>query len=201
MKIEKIKKCIRAIIWTYIFVGIVLFGGAFFEWGIFPDFYMPYLMGSLAFVSATLIYLPNLLYKKAGTTEKRSAIAYLHLTVAVGLLINGAGGLGLYKLYKVGFQYDKLTHFVTPLIFTLALTYLFQNWHGRRFGISLVFSSIIVLVASFLWEGLEYISDIFLGTHLFGGGSSEVITDTIGDIIANFLGVITASVVLIAKRK
>lgn len=193
----KLDKFIKISVATYVVVGALLF--MLSGWDALPDFYMPYLMGSLAFVSAFLIMLPPLILRNPDTPEKKYVITYFQAATAFGLLINGAGGLGLYKLYTIGFQYDKLTHFVTPFVFTFAFTYLFRDWFGRNLRYSLILSAIIVLIGGFLWEGLEYVSDIFLGTHLFGGGSSEVYADTIGDIIANFLGVITAYIILIRK--
>lgn len=196
---KNLRKFIKYSLAVYVFAGIVLFATA--EWDTLPDFYMPYLMGLLALVSAFLIVLPQMVLRNRNTPEKEKVLIYFQAAIAFGLLINGAGGLGLYKLYLVGFPYDKLTHFVTPFVFTFAFTYLFKDWFSKSFKYSLISSAILVLIGGFLWEGLEYTSDAFLGTHLFGGGSSEVYADTIGDIIANFLGVFAAIAVLVKKRK
>ncbi|MDX1535391.1 MAG: hypothetical protein R3346_01335 [Candidatus Spechtbacterales bacterium] len=201
MNIDKLKKITNIIIGAYIVAGLTLFLGAIFDFNIFPGFYMPYLMGALAFVSVFLIILPGLILKPGDNPKKKRALVYLKASIAFGLIINGAGGLGLYKLYTIGIQYDKITHFVTPFIFTVALTYLLVNWYEKEWKYALIVSAIVVILGGFLWEVLEYVSDIFLGTHLFGGGSSEVIADTVGDIVANFLGVGVASFLIMRKNE
>src|SRR3990172_6312363 len=84
-----------------------------------PSFYRPGLMASLAFVSALLIVLPRLIFRSGWDEKKSHKLLRFQALVALVLLLNGLGGLGLYKLYVVGFEYDKLMHFGVPRLLTL----------------------------------------------------------------------------------
>ena len=125
----------------------------------------------------------------------------LQFNIAVNLLINGAGGLGLYRLYLIGFEYDKLTHFVTPMLLTVGIYTFLSIWYEWRNKKTLIFVVAGVLVAGFGWEALEYLSDVLFDTQLLGGGSAQVARDTTFDVIANILGITTAVVYLHIKNR
>lgn len=166
----------------------------------FPDFYKPNFMAILAFVSAFLIVLPGFIFKSKDVHKKHS-LEKIQVIIAIGLLINGLGGLGLYKLYLIGFQYDKLTHFITPLIFTVGFVYFLKAWFGLTFKRALVFSVSMVIFGSFLWEFLEWLSDYIFDTELLGGGTGQIVRDTVFDLIFNALGIIVGVFYLLRTRK
>ena len=175
---------VRLTIVMYVVAGFLLLFGPQ-NW--FPSFYHTTTMGILAFVSAFLILLPQVVLKKHKNTIMFSKFQFL---VALSVLINGAGGLGLYRLYLVGFQYDKLTHFVTPLILTVAafifLTH-FWKWNDKK---ALIVSAILVFMLGLFWELLEHVANLIFaeGVFVLGGGGS-VALDTILDVMANTLGI------------
>lgn len=88
------------------------------EW--FPDFYKPIFMGIIALLSPILIYLPKFILKKSNP-QKRALILNMRFVIAFSLAINIAGELGLFQLYRYGFQYDKFAHFIVPMLFAFVL--------------------------------------------------------------------------------
>ncbi len=141
-----------------------------------PGFYdLPY-MGWAALVCAVaIIVVPD----------------YYKAPLAVILLLNASGDLGLYELYRYGFEYDKLIHFTTPLICVLALTPRFGVW--RAIG--------LIMVAAFAWEFFEFISDALIKTHLFGVYRQHIWLDTAMDLAMNSLGVMAGALYLRYKEK
>jgi len=179
----------------YIVVGFILF---VLPSETFPAFYNPILMGSLALVSGILIYLPGVIFRTKDHT-KGKALTLMQLVVAVSLLINGAGGLGLYKLYQYGIPYDKFTHFLTPLIFVVGLFYFIKNWFAKSDKTAIITSTILVLLGGVVWEFLEAFSDRAIGTSLLGGGTGGAFWDTFWDTTMNIIGV-GVGIVIIRQR-
>lgn len=105
------------------------------------------------------------------------------LPLASILLLNASGDLGLYELYRKGFEYDKVIHFLSPLIAMLTLLPIL-GW--RR-------AALIIVGAALAWELYEFLADTFLKTHLFGVYRHQVMKDTITDLIMNVCGVIMAA--------
>lgn len=136
---------------------------------IWPTYYdLPY-MGWAALVCALVIVLVPQRFKVA---------------LAIILLLNASGDLGLYELYRSGFQYDKVIHFLSPLIATLALAHAY----GFRRAIA------IVLVGAIGWEFFEFGADALIKTHLFGVFRHQIFRDTVIDVVCNVAGIAIASV-------
>lgn len=190
-------KFTKSVIVLYIFAGLILLFG---PKSLFPSFYKPNLMAALALVSIISIWLPSVIFRTQNEIKKR-AREVLQLNIAVNLLINGAGGLGLYRLYLIGFEYDKLTHYVTPFLLVIGFYYFLRTWQDLTHKKALLFVVAGVLMAGFGWEVLEYLSDVLFDTQLLGGGSAQVARDTIFDVIANILGITTAVVYLYIKNR
>ena len=167
---------------------------------ILPGFYNIPVMATLAFISAAIIMLPRLIFKPK-EEQKDKAVAKLQNVLAISLLINGAGGLGLYKLYQYGFEYDKLTHYLTPLILTLGFVYFFTNYSGWLKRKAIWRTSFLVFAGGIFWEILEWTSDRFLDTTFVLGGGGIGMRDTIFDVIANILGILSAVVYLHIKER
>ena len=168
--------------------------------GIFPVFYKPTLMASLAFVSAFLIFLPRIIFRKPVDEKKKRALIKFQFLITFILLINGIGGLGLYKLYKIGFEYDKLMHFVSPLLAVLFGSAFISVWFRKNAKIALVITVSLILLGGVLWEILEATSDKFLGTTLLGGGENLIAVDTAKDLFMNVIGTILGAIIFLKKR-
>lgn len=130
-----------------------------------PRFYdLPY-MGWAALVCAMAIAL---------APERFKAM------LAAILFLNASGDLGLYELYHYHIEYDKVIHFVSPLIATLTLRK-YYSWK----------QTVLIIVAFALgWELFEFLADALIKTHLFGVFRQHVWSDTAGDLAMNCLGVI-----------
>ncbi|MEX0877369.1 MAG: hypothetical protein WDZ40_00720 [Candidatus Spechtbacterales bacterium] len=193
----KSNKLVRVLLAAYIVAGLVF---AFAPQAWFPAIYMLPLMSKLSFLSAFLVLLPVLLIRVRNKKEE-DALKRFQGIVAFGLFINSLGGLGLYKLYQYGFQYDKLTHYVTPLVLTVGFTELFMTWRGWTKKRALLFSAILVFAGGIVWEFLEFYSDRLLDTTLVGLGGEHQRVDTTWDIIFNTLGIVSALIYLQFKSR
>lgn len=98
--------------------GLVLMAG---NPGWFPEFYRPRIMGALALLYAFLIALPSLVFrphadpKDTAFARKLDFRTALQAAIALAVTLDAGGGLGLYRLHRLGFEYDKLSHFAVAL--------------------------------------------------------------------------------------
>lgn len=194
MNVKKISKIIALV---FVIGGFVLILGKR-AW--FPDFYNPIYNGAMAFVSAFLIVLPRLIFKSKDL-EQEKILNLIQASAFITLSLSALGGLGLFQLYKYGFQYDKLVHFVDSFIFTIVIINLFHQWHKMSFKKSIILSIIIVFLAGIAWELYEFLADVLFGTQTLGFYGQYIVEDTIWDIIINCLGIIAAVVGLSIFRK
>ena len=159
---------------------------------IWPSFYdLPY-MGWAALVCALAIWI----LPKVGPWDPFK-VRPLQTALAVILLFNASGDLGLYELYRYGFEYDKIIHFVSPLIATLALAPACRQ-AGEPLGIRKAIA--IVISCAFAWELFEFLSDAIIKTHLFGVFRHQIFRDTVLDFGMNILGVATGSILRYYKQ-
>lgn len=133
-----------------------------------PSFYdLPY-MGIAALVCAGLVWIVPDQFKTP---------------LAIILLLNASGDLGLYELYRFGFQYDKIIHLTSSLIATLVL--------ARVLGFRR--AALIVIAAGIAWELFEFVMDRYFKTRLFGVYHLFVWQDTMVDAVCNLMGVAAAA--------
>jgi hypothetical protein len=107
----------------------------------------------------------------------------------------------LFKLYAIGFEYDKLVHFIVPLIFIVNFVGIFSKWRGLTFSQSLIAVSVSIFLFGLFWEIFEFSSDMLFGTETFGIYGKEAFRDTIQDISANVLGILAGIFYLKLKNK
>ena len=186
---QYMKRFVYSSVLIYIAVAILLL---VIPDNFFPDFYQPIIMASLALSSAFLIMLPRFLFREKSDKKRMYATLRLQGLIALILLLNGLGGLGLYKLYVIGFEYDKLMHFTGPMLLTLFGSDFVSTWFDKKRKNALIVSGGLVVLGGLLWESLEAMSDAFLGTSLLGGGEGLAALDTMIDLIMNVLGVLLA---------
>lgn len=191
------QKFINLAVAVYIISGSILLLG---ERSWFPDFYNPGFMGILALASAIGIILPRLVFKESGDSNKREVLLNFQVTIAISLLLNGAGGLGLYQLYRYGFEYDKLMHLLVPMMFTVSGAKFISAWFGIKLEKALLLSAILAMSGSLAWEVFEFLSDWYIGTQTLGFYGREITRDTIIDIIANTIGIIFGSIFVLRKK-
>ncbi|PIV31881.1 hypothetical protein COS33_00830 [Candidatus Wolfebacteria bacterium CG02_land_8_20_14_3_00_37_12] len=81
--------------------------------------------------------------------------------------------------FIIGFEYDKLVHFIVPLIFIVNFVSVFGKWRGLIFSQSLIAISISIFLFGLFWEIFEFSSDMLFGTETFGIYSKKAFRDTI----------------------
>lgn len=176
---------------TLVIIGLVLLFGPG-QW--FPGFYSPVFMGVVALSSPFLIYLPKLFFRKS-TSQKRNLILEMRSVIAFALIINFAGELGLFQLYRYGFEYDKFAHSIVSMLFAFILGESLREWehlHAKKL-ILIVF--LIVFGSGLLWELFEAFSDFLFKTQEWGVYGRHVTLDTLKDIIFNTLGTIAGIII------
>ncbi len=183
-------------IWLFLIAGFVLLVGDK-KW--FPDFYDPefFALGSLA--SAFAILLPAFIFHSNDQKKKESLLNF-QIALSASLMLNGAGALGLFQLYKIGFEYDKLVHFAVAFTATMALSYFLFRWHDLDFKKSVILSAMLLIFAGFVWELFEFLTDLILGTKTFGIYGMDIERDTKLDLIFDVLGAVSVSLVLLFRK-
>ena len=191
------KNLLKLITWSLVLLGFfMLFAPK--DW--FPDFYYPLYFGIIALLSPLLISLP-LLFLDGKTPRKSGAILDFQLIIAFSLAINIAGQLGLYQLYKFGFEYDKFAHFLVCMLFAFIFGEVLKEWTllpPKGIVLLVIF---LLLCSGIVWEIFEAVSDLFFGTQEWGVYGQYVIPDTFKDLGFNMLGSLAGVLIfLIPKR-
>lgn len=155
----------------------------------------------LLILSAILVYLPSLVFRKVQTAQKKQLVLNMQSAAAFSLLLNNGGEFGLYNLYQYGFEYDKFCHFLVPMIFSFLLAESLHAWehisHRKIVWITLFAG----FSAGIIWELFEFGSDSLFHTTLWGVYGHSVITDTIQDILFNTAGAIAGSIIFLIPSK
>lgn len=158
----------------------------------FPSFYDVRYMGFGSLVYAVLIiFLPRLLRVSENETDaarKNHAADLFQFVLAFNFISNAAGDLGLYKLYTVGFEFDKLLHFIIPFTSVIAISIILNQRLEirKRYAIAMAFGFIILCGVG--WEAYEYAADIILKTHISGVYGLYINTDTKFDFAYDVFG-------------
>lgn len=182
------RKINNIVAYLFIIGGVILLFGKS-SW--FPDFYNPIFMGVMSLVSAGLIWLPRF-YLNPKNEKQEKVVDLIQSGLSFALVIGSLGSLGFFQLYRIGIQYDKITHFLNSFILTMVLAKSLVDWKEMRFKKAVAISTVIVLVCGVLWEGYELLGDSLLGTQMLGHYGEFITEDTIWDLILNLLGVVFA---------
>jgi len=172
----------------FIYAGFILLLG---EKVWFPDFYNPVFMGTMSLVCAALIWLPRFILNPKNEKQEK-VLDLLQTGLAFTLIIGSLGSLGLFQLYKIGIQYDKMVHFLNSFIFTAILVKLLVDWVGISLKKALIVAILVVSLGGVLWEGFEFWGDYMFGTQMLGHYGEFITEDTNLDLLMNSLGIILA---------
>lgn len=156
------------------------------QWAHF--FYQPSYVGMMFFASAVLIYLPKIFFR-SDDPSKKELVAKVQAVMAASLLMNGAGELGFYQLYLIGFEYDKLIHFITPFLFTVVFSEILLARKNYSFWQIAWRAALVILASGIIWEFWEAFSDILFQTQEWGVYGKYATKDTFGDIMWNLTGI------------
>ncbi len=187
-------------VFAFVIGGLILLLGRR-QW--FPDFYEPRFMGVASFLHALLILLIFFISnpKRADSFEAKVSSINLQKAVAFSMLMDGAGGLGLFELYKFGFEYDKLLHFAISFVLLISFTEFLSKRHAFQFGKSIFWAVFLIFSVGVFWEISEYFTDILFGTKTFGMRGRDLIRDTRFDLILNTFGIIAGIVISALRHK
>ncbi len=176
----------------FVIAGLILVFGKQ-EW--FPEFYRPQFMGAMAFISAFLIVLSSLIFKlpEVPANPVKNSIDFFQTSLIIILSLNGLGALGLFQLYKIGFEYDKFLHFIVPFISVVAISYFLYHFYELPFKKSIILAAILVIASGFVWEFFEFFGDNLFKTQMWGYSGKFIIKDTVWDLAMNFFGVIAGT--------
>lgn len=168
------------------------------EW--FPNFYSPIFLGVIAVISPLLIHLPKWILKRS-SPRKRKLVLEMRSVIAFSLLVNFAGELGLFQLYKYGFEYDKLAHFSVSMLFSFMLGESLKEWENFSVKKRILVTLLIVFASGILWEFFEASSDFLFKTKVWGVYGQHLVTDTYTDIFCNTLGGIAGIIISLLPKK
>lgn len=182
---------------TLVAIGLILFFGPK-NW--FPHFYNPNYMGVIAMLSPVLIYLPKLILER-GTPQRRKLVLQMRSVIAFSLLINFAGELGLFQLYRFGFEYDKFAHTIVCMTFAFILGETLNEWGnlGSKKIILIVFFT--VFGSGILWEIFEASSDYLFKTQEWGVYGQHLALDTYKDMVFNTIGAVAGIIVFVIPKR
>jgi len=158
----------------------------------FPTFYDVRYMGLAGILNAAFIgLLPLCLLVSKNMPEaqkKNDAAQSFQFLLAVIFLGNALGDLGLYQLYKVGFQYDRLLHLFVPALMVIIITIVLRDRFNVRQSYAISSAFAIILACVLGWEIFEFLSDHVANTHISGVYGLDMSNDTKWDIVLDELG-------------
>jgi len=192
---------IKISIYLLFIIGVILL---IFPINWFPSFYDVRYIG-LAAISgvAAIIILPLIFNALASTSDvenKKQAINLFQFLLAIIIMFGTIGDLGLFQLYKIGFQYDKLVHFSTALLGVFIGAVVLRKLFEIRLSSAVVFAFIAVILCGVGWEIFERLSDFLFRTHIAGVYASDVSNDTKFDLLFDALGAVSGVILVYLKK-
>ena len=188
-------------------VVLILAGGALLtlpmSW--FPSFYDVRYMGIASIAGAiTILIVPATLRvskTRPGAEQKNRAADLFQFALALAIIGNALGDLGLYQLYKAGFEFDKLLHFSVSALGVFLIPIIVRERFGIPVARTLPFAFLVIVASGFGWEAYEYLVDHAWGTHIFGVNGLDVNTDTTFDLAWDGIGALVGSFIALLKIK
>jgi len=191
------KLFIKISIIALLFAGLILVS---FPINWFPLFYDVQYMGLAAIGGvAVIIILPRILNALTGATDdknKKQAINLFQFLLTVAVISNALGDLGLYQLYKIGFQYDKLIHFSTSLLGVFIGAIILHKLFEIRLSYAVVFAFITVIICGIGWEFWERLCDFLFKTRIAGVYASDISNDTKFDLLFGAIGAVSGVILV-----
>jgi hypothetical protein len=196
------KRFIKFSIYFFIVCGVILLIAPI-QW--FPQFYDVRYMGAAAFVcAAAIVFLPRALRVNpdAPSAEKKNQAAdFFQFGLALAVMNNALGDMGLYQLYKVGIEYDKIIHFVTSVLAVVIIAIVLCDRFEMPGKKAFLISFLVVIFTGVLWEGFEFLSDAVFKTHIYGVYGADAFNDTVRDLICNVFGSLTGAFIMVFRKR
>jgi len=169
---------------------------------LFPEWLFPRLTGLGALGGATMVVILRLVFPMRARLRAsarraagdRRAVTRLQVALAVAFALALLGSLGLYRLYRQGFAYDKAVHLIVPVLVTYPFARVLRGRKGRTPARAATIAALVVGLAALTWELVEWSSDGLLGTRAFGQDGEDILVDTLLDLSLDILGIATGAV-------
>ncbi len=160
----------------------------------FPSFYDTRYMGLISLAGIAMVYW---LYWAFAVEEteihadaKNAAVHRAQYLLTLFIFVSVIGDLGLYQLYRVGFQYDKVLHFAIPFVTMVVLPLLMMVRFDLTLRRATWYTFGGLLVTGVVWEVYELTVDLFFGTSLSGMYRTVIAWDTQVDVMCVAAGTI-----------
>lgn len=108
---------------------------------------------------------------------------------------------GILNFYKRVSWFDVFTHFISGMVFCYIAFFIMSKLEKRnnyRSFIYFLYSMGVVALSAVLWEVVEYVGDLVLGTNLQHNIETGV-NDTMEDMIVALMGGFIAYIILVVK--
>jgi len=158
----------------------------------FPSFYDVRYSGWSMIGGALIIYFLPLLFRvpanSSDAEKKNKAIDLLQFLIALAIIADALGALGLYELYRYGIPYSYILHIIMPLISVIILARVINQRFDIRLTQAALIALLIVLFWGVVWEIYENLNDHFFGTHLAGASQTSSENTTVLNLIQDTIG-------------
>ncbi len=154
------------------------------EW--LPSYYKPLPMGLVAIGFSFLINLASWVLPRF---RNHPTLLAFQCILATDLILSGIGSLGAWGLYRYGFAYDKLVHFIFSATMMYFIGRVVLLWKNVRATPALIILALIVSLCGVVWELIEYVFAAYFHLGLFGTLFDH---DSRRDILINITGVLVA---------
>lgn len=138
-----------------------------------------------------ILFLPRLvrpLEKNPDFNRKNQAADLFQFLLTFVFIGNALGGLGLYKLYSYGFEFDKVLHFFTPFLGVVIISFVLSGRWGIHQARAIPIALVIIILLGITWEIYEVLVDFLFKTHISGVYGLNVSRDTKFDLLFDVLG-------------
>ena len=171
----------------------------------FPSFYDVRYSGWSMIGEALLIYFLPLLIRlpKNSIAPKKfnQATDLLQFLIALAIIADALGALGLYELYRYGFPYSYILHVTIPFISVMILALVINQRFNIRLSRAALIAFILVLFWGVVWEIYENLNDHFFGTHLAGASQTSTQNTTSLNLIQDLIGASLGLIIVILKHR
>jgi len=171
----------------------------------FPKFYDVRYSGWSMIAGALIIYfLPLILRVPADTpdaTKKNRAADLLQFLIALAIICDALGALGLYELYQFGIPYSYILHLTIPFIGVILLSIILKMRFKLQLPKSVILAFVIIMICGLGWEIFENTADHFFNTHLTGPDQLTTFNTTNLNLIQDTIGALLGSIITSLKLR
>jgi hypothetical protein len=194
-------KLFSKIIFIFLLLAGILMAFLPISW--FPSFYDVRYSGWSMIFGALIIYIvPGLFGAPSaieGAAKKNYGADLLRFLLALAIIADALGALGLYELYQYGFPNSYCLHIVMPFIGAILLARIINLRFGVKIIKAALISFVFIMLWALIWEIFENMSDLYLNTHLVGMGQTSSSNTTIVNLIQDTIGASCGLILILAQ--